>query len=173
MLFPILHKVWHSILSMMKHIKTLIIDGSHYHLNSDFLLPIANVTVTVLLLRYTPPAASQTTHCHSYGYCWLWRYKSGCVIVICHVACIDLHVQTETQCRRRRTRGNGVGRQRAICMNGVARNKNILALDECTYRDDGLLQNTDCLLLNRRYCPGFWLVKPVVLERFYHANWPL
>ena len=29
------------------------------------------------------------------------------------------------------------------------------------------------LLLNRRYCNGFWLVKPVVLERFYHANWPL
>ena len=22
--------------------------------------------------------------------CWLWRYKSGCVIVICHVACIVL-----------------------------------------------------------------------------------
>ena len=89
-LFPILHKVWRSILSMMKHIKTLIIDGSHYHSNSDFLLPIANVTVTVLLLRYTPPAASQTTQCHSYGYCWLWRYKNGCVIVICHVACIVL-----------------------------------------------------------------------------------
>ena len=33
-------------------------------------------------------------------------------------------------CRRRRTRGNGLRRQRAICMNGVARNRNILALDE-------------------------------------------
>ena len=39
-------------------------------------------------------------------------------------------MQTETQCRRRRTRGNGLRRQRAICMNGVARNRNILALDE-------------------------------------------
>ena len=130
MLFPILHKVWHSILSMMKHIKTLIIDGSHYHLNSDFLLPIANVTVTVLLLRYTPTAASQTTHCHSYGYCWLWRYKSGCVIVCVTWPasfCADRNtVSTSTHT------GNGLGRQRAICMNGVARNKNILALDECS-----------------------------------------
>ena len=92
----------------------------------------------------------------------------------CYMSCgLYRSVQTKTRCRRRRTRGNGLGRQRAICMNGVARNKNILALDECTYRDDGLLQNTDCLFLNRRYCPGFWLVKPVVLERFYHANWPL
>ena len=80
--------------------KSTIIDGSHYHLNSDFLLRIT--TVTVLLLRYTPPAASQTTHCYGYGYCWLWRYKSGCVIVICHVACIVLCRPKHSVSRRHR-----------------------------------------------------------------------
>ena len=29
LMFPILHKVWHSLLSIMKHIKALIIDGSY------------------------------------------------------------------------------------------------------------------------------------------------
>ena len=65
-------------------------------------------------------------------------------------------VQTETRRRRRRTRGNGLGLSRAICVNDVARNKNILpmvALDE--YHDTGLLQNTDCILLNRRYSRHF------------------
>ena len=115
-----------------------------FNLNSDFLLRTANVTV--LLLCYTPPETSQMTHCHGYGYCWLWRYKVVCVIVMCHVACIVLC--RPKQCWRWRTRGKGLGRYRAICMNGVAWNKNILpmvALDEYIYRDDGLLQNTDCL----------------------------
>ena len=70
------------------YIKAPVIDGSYCHLNSDFLLWIASATV--LLLRYTPPAASQTTHCHGYGYYWLWRYKGDCVIVKSHVACIVL-----------------------------------------------------------------------------------
>ena len=144
-------------------------------------------------------------------------------------------VQTETRRQRRRTRGNGLGRSRAICMNDVAWNKNVLpniallfmlfiynrillifllnAVSNCTlhafqvyfphvlfspffvilhyhcihyvfkygilcisrhvlwkpaikiyyyyiillddYLDNGLLQNTDCLLLNRRYCRHF------------------
>ena len=68
---------------------------------------------------------------------WLWLL----FIVMLQRRLCDCYVsrglyrsmRTETQCRRRRTRGNGLGRQRAICMNGVARNKNILpmvALDE-------------------------------------------
>ena len=67
------------------YIKAPVIDGSYCHLNSEFLLRIASATV--LLLRCTPSAASQTTHCHGYGYYWLWRYKGDCVIVKSHVAC--------------------------------------------------------------------------------------
>ena len=68
---------------------------STYHwlilLRFEFWLFLPRIaSATVLLLRHTPPAASQTTHCHGYGYCWLWRYKGDCVIVKGQVACIVL-----------------------------------------------------------------------------------
>ena len=64
---------------------------------------------------------------------WLWLL----LIVTLHRRLCDCYMsrglyrsmQTETQCRRRRTRGNGLGCQRAICMNGVARSNNILTFD--------------------------------------------
>ena len=74
------------------------------------------------------PAASQTTHCHGYLLLIVTLRKRLCD---CYMSRgLYRSMQTKTQCRRRRTRGNGLGRQRAICMNGVARNRNILALDE-------------------------------------------
>ena len=135
-------------------VKAPIIDWSYYDLNSDFLPRIASATV--LLLCHTPPAASQTTHCHGYGYCWLWRYKGDCVIVKGHVACIVLWCRPKHSVDVDAPEKNGLGLSRAICVNDVDRNKNILpmvALDE--YHDTGLLQNADCILLNRRYSRHF------------------
>ena len=91
----------------------------------------------VLLLRYTPPAASQTTHCHGYGYCWLWRYKSGRVVVICHVACIVL-------CRPKHSvdvdaHGEMVWGVRGPSVWTVLLDIRLYQRWMNTYRDDGLL----------------------------------
>ena len=139
-MFPILHKVWHSLLSIMKHIKALIIDGSY--------------SIWILTFCFGQPMWRSFCCATLHQKRRKWHTAMVMAIVDCDVTKLSVWLLCVTwpvsfyadpkQCWRWRTREKGFGALQGHLYEGVAWNKNILpmvALDEYIYRDDGLLQN--------------------------------
>ena len=173
-MFPILHKVWHSLLSIMKHIKALIIDGSY--------------SIWILTFCFGQPMWRSFCCATLHQKRRKWHTAMVMAIVDCDITKLSVWLLCVTwpvsfYADRNSVDVDAPG-ERVGALQGHLYERCCLKQEYFTHGSIGWIYIpwwwlatehglSSGLLLNRRYCNGFWLVKPVVLERFYHANWPL